>query len=386
MNLDILSDIRVLDLSRFLPGPYCAMLLADFGAEVIKIEPPNGEPVRMLPPFLDNLESTYFFAFNRNKKSLCLNLRSERGKKIFLNLCEKADVLIETFRPGLAKKIGIDFETVYQHNERLIYCSITGYGQESFMGTEPGHDINFLALSGALDVCGLKDRPVLPGFQAGDIGGGSLPAFSAILLALLAREKTGKGQYIDCSMTDSMFFYLPVLMAEYWATKESPKRGKFILSGNFANYSIYETKDKRFIAVGALEEQFWRRFTEKLEHPEWGDDYFEVIQDPDYRKKVAKLILTKTQKQWTRIFKNTGCCVTPVYSIPEAEKFMEKRMVSHIDGYKVIGNPLKLSLNPPIVPQRPAPSLGQDTESLLSELLNYTKGKINSLRDEGIIY
>ena len=175
-------------------------------------------------------------------------------------------------------------------------------------------------------------------------------------------------------------------MAEYWATEEPPKRGKFILSGNFANYSIYETKDQRFIAVGALEEQFWRRFTENLGHPEWGDDYFEVIQDPDYRKKVAKLILTKTQEQWIKIFKNTSCCVTPVYSIPEAEKFMEERMISHIDGYKVIGNPLKLSLNPPIVPQRPAPSLGQDTETLLSELLNYKKGKINSLRDEGIIF
>ncbi len=362
------------------------MLLADFGAEVIKIEPPNGEPVRMLPPFLDNLESTYFFAFNRNKKSLCLNLRSERGKEIFLSLCEKADVLIETFRPGLAKKIGIDFETVCQTNERLIYCSITGYGQDSFMGTEPGHDINFLALSGALDICGLKDRPVLPGFQSGDIGGGSLPAFSAILLALLAREKTGKGQYIDCSMTESMFFYLPVLMAEYWATKEPPKRGKFILSGNFANYSIYETKDRRFIAVGALEEQFWRRFTEKLGHPEWGDDYFEVVQDHEYRKKIAELILTKTQKEWIRIFKNTSCCVTPVYSIPEAEKFMEKRMISHIDGYKVIGNPLKLSINPPNVPKGPAPSLGQDTESLLSEILNYTKEKINNLKDGGVIY
>lgn len=362
------------------------MLLADFGAEVIKVESPKGDPVRMYPPFLDNQQSAYHFAFNRNKKSLSLDLQTVRGKDIFFELCEKADVLVESFRPGVTGKMGIDYETVEQYNDRLIYCSITGYGQDSSMGTEPGHDINFLSLSGVLNLCGLQDKPVLPGIQVGDVGGGSFPAFSSILLALLAREKSGKGQHIDCSMTDSMFFYLPVIMAEYWALDLSPGRGEFILSGNRANYSIYETRDHKFISVGALEEKFWRRVTEKLGRPDWGNDYFEVVQDPDYRKKVADIILTKTRDEWMDLFSGSGCCVTPVHTIPEAEQFMQSRMVSRVSDYKVIGNPLKLSKNPPNVVKRPAPDLGQDTEVLLTDLLDYTEQRIEELKNDGIIH
>ncbi|MFX0095854.1 MAG: CaiB/BaiF CoA transferase family protein [Candidatus Hodarchaeota archaeon] len=386
MSLDVLSHIRVLDLSRLLPGPYCTMLLADFGAEVIKIEPPKGDPVRMFPPFLDNHESAYYVAFNRNKKSLSLNLRKDEGKKLLLRLCQKADVLVESFRPGVTKQMGIDFETVHHYNERLIYCSISGYGQESPMNNEPGHDINFLSISGILDLCGPKNQPVLPGIQVGDIGGGSLPAFAAILLALMAREKTGQGQYVDCSMTDNLFFYLPVIMAEYWVSNEPPTRGEFILSGSYANYSIYKTKDQKFISVGALEENFWRRFVEKLGYPEWGDDYLEVIFNQDYRKKVAEIILTRSQDEWLRIFKGSNCCVTPVYSIVEAEKYMASRMIAQNKGYNVISNPFKLTMTPPIMARNPAPSLGHDTESVLSSLLNYSKKEIKRLGREGIVY
>jgi crotonobetainyl-CoA:carnitine CoA-transferase CaiB-like acyl-CoA transferase len=363
------------------------MLLADFGAEVIKIESTSGgDPVRMFPPFLDNMESSYYFAFNRNKKSLSIDLRQEQGKEIIFKLCQKADVLVESFRPGVPKQMGIDFETINQLNERLVYCSITGYGQDSSMGAQPGHDINFLSLSGVLDLCGLGDRPVLPGIQVGDIGGGSFPAFSTILLALMVQEKTGKGQYIDCSITDSLFFYMPVIMAENWGLNEPPKRGEFVLSGNYANYGIYETMDNKFISLGAVEEKFWRRFVERLGHPEWGDDYFDMIRDRDYRKKVAEIITTKTRDEWVKIYEGSNCCLTPVYSLPEAEKFMDKRrMITKIEGQKVISNPLKLS-NYTNVERKPAPSLGQDTGPLLADLLDYTKEEITKLKEEGTIF
>jgi len=384
MNSDILSGIRVLDLSLFLPGPYCTVILADFGAEVIKVEPPRGEGLRWYPPFLENDESAYFFAFNRNKKSLTLDLRSSRGKEIFLELCQEADVIVEGFRPGVTRQMGIDYESVSQLNEQLIYCSITGYGQDSPMGDEPGHDINFQAVAGTLDICGIE-RPVLPGIPIGDVGGGTFPALSSILLALIARGKTGKGQYIDISMADSLFFYLPIVMANSWGMDQPAGRGEFNLSGSYGNYAVYETKDHKFVSLGALEQKFWRRFTEKIGQPEWGEKYADVVLDKDFSKKIAVIIATKTREEWVKIFEGSKCCFTPVNSMKEAEKYMESRMLTHLDGQKIIGNPLKLSLNPPDVTRNPAPSLGQNTNEILVELLDYSEEQLDELRDDNVI-
>src|SRR6185436_18722250 len=253
-----LDGIKVLDLTRLLPGAVATMMLGDFGADVLKIEEPGtGDPARHSRAGIKQ-PGAYFLVTNRNKRSLTLNLKTAAGQEIFLKLAQQADVVIESFRPGVMERLGVGYEILQQHNPRLIYCAITGYGQEGPYRTKPGHDVNYISTAGVLSVIGAKDGPpLIPGVQLADLAGGSLHAVIGVLLALQARERTGAGQMVDVSMMDGVLSLLYVPFASYLANGAAPLRGNEGLSGKYACYQLYETKDGRYLSLGALEPKFW---------------------------------------------------------------------------------------------------------------------------------
>ena len=254
-----LAGITVLDLSRLLPGPYCSMMLADHGARVIAIEDKR---------FI--ADDLFITTVNRNKEHMSLNLKTLEGKEIFFRLVERADVLLEGFRPGVVHRLDIDYDTVCKINSKIIYCSITGYGQTGPCRDRAGHDVNYLAHSGVLDLIGEPDRPPsIPGVQIPDIAGGGMNAAIGILLALMARERTGKGQYIDISMTDAMVSLLTLTLYLQQRTGEDPKRGETLLSHRYACYNTYETADGRYLSIGAVENRIWKFFCEHLKVQEY---------------------------------------------------------------------------------------------------------------------
>jgi crotonobetainyl-CoA:carnitine CoA-transferase CaiB-like acyl-CoA transferase len=370
-----LQSIRVLDLSRLLPGPFCTMLLADFGAEVIKIEAPElGDYARHYEPKIDE-NSVMFHSLNRNKKSVTLDLKTDEGKDQFLQMVGKADVVVESFRPGVMKRLGLDFPVLEKINPRLIYCAISGYGQTGPYAEMPGHDINYISYAGLLELMGEKDgKPIVPAVQVADLAGGAYPAVTGILLALLEREKSGKGQFIDISMMDGVISLLQSTLPNYLMKNIPSKRGEQMLSGGLACYEVYQTKDGRWLAVGALEMKFWRIFCQKLGKPEW----IPLLNEPDevqYKLKhdIQNVIYTKTLEEWMDIFDDAEACVSPVLNFAELvnhPQVQARKMFEAIeqDGIPVkhIGIPIKLSRTPGKI-RAAAPKLGEHTEYYLNQ-------------------
>lgn len=370
-----LQSIRVLDLSRLLPGPFCTMLLADFGAEVIKIEAPElGDYARHYEPKIDE-NSVMFHSLNRNKKSVTLDLKTDEGKDQFLQMVGKADVVVESFRPGVMKRLGLDFPVLEKINPRLIYCAISGYGQTGPYAEMPGHDINYISYAGLLELMGEKDgKPIVPAVQVADLAGGAYPAVTGILLALLEREKSGKGQFIDISMMDGVISLLQSTLPNYLMKNIPSKRGEQMLSGGLACYEVYQTKDGRWLAVGALEMKFWRIFCQKLGKPEW----IPLLNEPDevqYKLKhdIQTVMYTKTLAEWMDIFEDAEACVSPVLTFAELVNHPQvqvRRMFETIeqDGIPVkhIGIPIKLSRTPGKI-RAAAPKLGEHTEYYLNQ-------------------
>lgn len=372
-----LQSIRVLDLTRLLPGPYCTMLLADFGAEVIKVEDPKmGDYARNYEPKLDE-NSALFHSLNRNKKSVCLNLKSQEGKDNLLKMVEKADVIIESFRPGVMERLGIDYEKLKVINPGLIYCAITGYGQTGPYVNYPGHDLNYISYAGLLHLMGDKDgKPVVPTTQIADIGGGGLPATVGILLALLERGKSGKGQFIDISMMDGVISWLQTLLPDYLSNQVSPKRGEQPLDGGLAGYEVYETKDARWLSVGALEPKFWKAFCSGIGR----DDFIPLLEAPLHEQhwlkyEIQLIIHQKTLSEWLEIFSGTESCVSPVLTFEEMTQdpqVIARDMIQTVDyetlkQVKQIGIPIKLSETPGEI-RTQAPKLGEHTEEVLKEI------------------
>ena len=372
----VLQAIRVLDLTRLLPGPYCTLMLADFGAEVIKVEDPvAGDYLRDFEPKLD-ADSAVFHSLNRNKKSICLDLKTEKERSHFLKLVETADVVMESFRPGVMKRLGLDYETLKQINPRLIYCAITGYGQTGPYKNKPGHDINYLSYAGLLHVMGEKDRkPVIPATQIADIGGGAYPAIAGILLALFEREKTGKGQLVDVSMLDGVVSWMHMLLPNVFAEREVT-RGEELLNGGFACYQVYETKDSRFLSMGGIEQKFWKVFCEGIER----QDFIDCLDAPKEKQKqmiheTQTIIARKTLEEWLDIFSEKEACVTPVKIMEETledSQLQAREMIQTIahpelGNMKQIGNPIKLSESPKET-FLPAPKRGEHTELILREI------------------
>src|SRR5690625_3462411 len=351
-----LTSVRVLDLTRLLPGPYCTMILADFGAEVMKIEQPvMGDYARSLGPKIGEI-SAFFHSLNRNKKSVTLDLKSSTDKETFLEMVDDADVVVESFRPGVMKKLGLDYETLKKRNPGLIYCAITGYGQTGPYKDKPGHDLNYIGYTGLLNLMGRSDGPpIVPATTIADIGGGALPAAIGILIALFNRKETGEGQFVDIGMMDGVISWLQTVLPEYLATGESPSRGEQLLDGGNANYNVYETKDGRYLAVGAVEEKFWEKFCQTIGR----EDFIPLLHAPlhkQYQLKadVQKVIIEKSLAEWMDVFSNVEACVSPVNTLEEmvndpqvnAREMIQTIIDEKLGEIKQIGIPIKLSKTP----------------------------------------
>jgi crotonobetainyl-CoA:carnitine CoA-transferase CaiB-like acyl-CoA transferase len=376
-----LSGITVIDLSRLLPGPYCSMLLADHGARVIAIESKQ---------FL--ADGLFIKTINRNKEHMSLNLKSETGRQIFFKLIEKADVLLEGFRPGVVDRLGIDYQSVRKLNPKIIYCSITGYGQDGVFRNRVGHDVNYLGYAGVLNLIGEPDRPPsIPGVQIADIAGGGMNAAIGILLALFAREKSGKGQYIDISMTDGMVGFLPAVLYFNQLTGQDPRRGDTLLSHRYACYNTYETADGRFLSIGAVENRFWKALCEHF-----GVEHYAALQyDDSHRKEILEFMRStfrkKTLDEWDAELGDLEICWGRVQTFTEVLRdplFREREMFLDLqekDGAKqpTIGVPVKLSATPGSV-RSPAVDFGESTTAILKEL-GYTQDQITAFAEKEVI-
>lgn len=325
-----LSGLLVLDFTTLLPGPLAALMLAEAGAEVIKIERPGGEDMRRFPPVV-NGESAPFALLNRGKRGLTLDLKAETDRAKLIPLLKRADILIEQFRPGVMARLGLGYADVQKLNPRLIYCSISGYGQSGPRSDEAGHDINYIGNSGLLDLQpGPIERPVVPPMLAADIAGGSFPAVINILLALRGRDQSGMGCQLDIAMTDAMFTFAWYALALGTASGHFPKPGEMWLVGGSPRYQLYPTKDGRIVACGAIEQKFWMAFTTAIGLPE---ALVDDRRDPkSTRDAVAMLIVARSADEWRPIFATADCCVTIVVSLEQAMRdphFVERGLFAH---------------------------------------------------------
>ncbi len=376
-----LSGITVIDLSRLLPGPYCSMILADHGARVIAIESKQ---------FI--ADGLFFNTINRNKEHMTLNLKTSEGKQIFFQLIEKADVVLEGFRPGVVDRLGVDYESVRKMNPKIIYCSITGYGQNGPFRDRVGHDVNYLSYAGVLNLIGEPDRPPsIPGIQIADIAGGGMNAAIGILLALFARENTGNGQYIDISMTDGMIGFLPVALYFQQLTGQDPRRADALLSHRYACYNSYETADGRFLSIGAVENRFWKRLCDHFDVPE----YATLQYDDSRRREILDFMRftfkKKTLDEWDAELADLEICWGRVQTFSEVlddPLFREREMILELQGkagkkQAAIGVPVKLSDTPGSV-RSAAVDFGENTTAVLKEL-GYTQDRITEFTKKDVI-
>jgi crotonobetainyl-CoA:carnitine CoA-transferase CaiB-like acyl-CoA transferase len=372
-----LSGITVIDLSRLLPGPYCTMLLADHGAQVIAMEDPR---------YRDSGE--FVAPVYRNKRHMTLNLKSDAGREIFFKLAENADVVVEGFRPGVVKRLGVDYASVCRTNPEIVYCSITGYGQTGSMKHAAGHDVNYLSRAGLLDLMGEKNRPpAIPGIQIADLVGGGMNGALGILMALFHRERTGQGQHIDISMTDGMLGLLPAVQFFQTLFGTEQTRGDTFLAHRYACYNTYATADNRYLAVGAVENRFWQNLCDCIGKPEYGSLQY----DEAHREEIITFLRStfegKTLDQWEREFKGLDVCVTPVRTVAEAlvdPLFAQRGMTHEMEGgISTLGIPVKLGETPGRIDSAP-PAFGEHTDQVLEEL-GYDKEKIARLRREGVV-
>lgn len=322
---------------------------------------------------------------------MSLNLKRPEGQEIFFRLVDKADVLLEGFRPGVVNRLGIDYDTVKNINPKIIYCSITGYGQTGNYRSRVGHDVNFLSHSGVLDLIGEPDRPPsIPGVQIADIAGGGMNAAIGILLALLAREKTGKGQYIDISMTDGMLSMLPLTLFLRERTGQDPKRGETLLSHRYAFYNTYETSDGRCLSIGAVENRFWKLLCEQLGVPEYAPLQYDENQRLEILDFMRTTFKQKTLAEWETALADLDVCWGPIQNLSEVLEdpfFREREMVVEIEEKNgqtttTLGVPVKLSETPGSIRTAPV-GFGESTASILREL-GYTEDQIQSFADKGV--
>ncbi len=396
-----IEGIKVLDLSRLAPGPYCTMILGDLGADVLKVEEagsPSGRRAEQagaagtsLPRML-NPDSPHF-SLNRNKRSIAINLKSEEGKEVFYKLAKEADVLVEEMRPGVSKRLGIDYETLKGINPRIIYCSITGYGQTGPYRDMVGHDINYISMAGALSTIGAKGGPpAIPLNILADYAGGGMHAAIGILAALLAREKTGRGQYLDVAMTDGVVSLFAWIYSDYFARGNLPERGAYFVSGAVPYYDVYETKDGKYVTIGCIEPWFYANLCRALER----EDLISHQDAPgpkleEIRREFVGIFRSKTRAEWFDLLSKIDVCVGKVLTLDEAERdpqLLAREMFVELDHpeagkVKQVGISLKLSETPGSIRCFP-PRRGQHTEDVLKEL-GYDAKRISTLRQKGSV-
>ena len=363
------------------------MVLRDLGVSVVKIENPDGgDELRAMPPFREGM-SVFFSAINRGKKSVALNLKHDDGRDIFLKLAGKADIVVDGFRPGVAARLGVDYESLRVAKPDIVYCSITGYGQDGPYRNRAGHDLNYLGYAGVASLTGCHDGSLsIPGVQIADIGCGAMMAVTGILSALYRRDNTGEGAYIDVSMLDAAVAWIPFQIAEYFATGEVPGPGNWMLSGKFPCYNLYKTKDQRYLAVGALERKFWVNLCEALGHPELVDRQFAVDSDGEAVKNgLSKIFATKTRDEWVTFLGEKDVCVGPVNTLDEA---IHDQQIQHRDTIDRTGTPVPYVPFPvrfrDAVPPKyqSAPTLGEHTNEMLLSL-GYNEEELRELAASG---
>ncbi len=398
--MSLLAGIRVLDLSLQLPGPFCTLMMADHGADVVKVD----EPVpRVRNPFAGDAPGMGPMDryLNRGKRSLTLNLKTDEGREIFRTLAARADVVVEGFRPGVVERLGVDFETLSSVNPRLVYCSISGYGQTGPMREAAGHDINYISMAGILGLCGERGGdPAVPPVQIGDLFGGAMMALSGILMALLARQATGTGRWVDVSMTDGAAAMLSIHSAIYLSTGTPPERGNMMLTGMFPCYGIYRCADGRHLSLGALEPWFWERLVTALGRGDLREGQYAFGEEGSrVRKELGAIFAGRTRDEWIRFFEGTDVCLAPVLDLPEAlddphlrERGMIVDVESPLGGIdRQVGFPLKFRSADPVpggrdpggAPRR-APRLGEHDEEILREI-GCSAERIARLRESGVI-
>jgi crotonobetainyl-CoA:carnitine CoA-transferase CaiB-like acyl-CoA transferase len=385
MSQTPLSDIRVLDLTRLLPGPYCSLLLAHLGAEVIKVETPRiGDYSRYLPPEIGG--DALFASVNRGKKSVALNYRNPRGRQLLLELVQTADVFLEGFRPGRVGHWEIGYDDLRSSNPRLIYCSLSGYGQQGPYSQRAGHDLNYIAAGGLLGLNGSAGGPPIPpSAQIADLAGGMLAAI-AILAALLRRERTGRGEYLDVALLDAVVSWaMPMATSGYLRGGPAPERGRMPLAGGLPCYNVYRTSDGGYLALGALEPPFWSAFCQASGHPELLGRQFDYEAIP----LVAELFATRSQTEWFRVLGEQDACLEPVLSIPQMAahpQVVSRGLVippgePSRENRAALGSPLHLEGLPRL---GDPPALGAQTRELLGQL-GSSPEELEELEARGII-
>jgi alpha-methylacyl-CoA racemase len=391
-----LSGIRVLDLSRLLPGAYASQMLADFGADVIKIEEPGiGDYGRILLSGSSDM-NLYFLAINRNKRSMTLNLKSAEGREVFLRLVRGADVVLESFRPGVMERLGLGYEQLREAQPGIVYCAISGYGQDGPYRLRAGHDLNYAGYAGLLHYNRSKNgEPTMPPTQIGDLAGGSFMAVIGILTALMGRGQNGEGRMVDVSMTEGVMALLPTAATTYLSTGVAPMPGRDALDGGLPCYNIYETQDGKHVTLGALEYKFWHTFCTRIGHLELLP--FHAPVGPGEREEAIDMLRaifkTKTRDEWLAELADIDACLGPVYTLEEAmndPQAIERGtsvtgQVSSEDERTFRTLPSFPRISGVEQEQRyPPPTLGEHTHALLAEV-GYSEAEIEQMRTGGVI-
>ena len=378
----------VLDLSRLAPGSFCTMILGDLGADILKVE----EPRQGRLVVSDKERTVAYDALDRNKRSIVLNLKSKPGRKILHHLAQRADVIVEGFRPGVVKRLGVDYDTIKGINPRLVYCSLSGYGQDGPYHNLPGHDVNFLSVGGALAIIGTPDgAPIIPSNLLADFAAGAMNAAIGILAALMARGRTGRGQFVDIGMADGVVSLMAFTLRSYFESGVVPQRGKELLAGGVPFYSVYETKDGKYISIGCIEPPFYENLCralgrEDLIAHQWagGEKREEIF------SAFREIFGTRTRDDWFDYLRQWDICVAKVNELDELAtdpQLIHRHMILELDHPKFgkvrqPGISIKLSQNPGST-RSFGPLPGQHTEEVLLQL-GYSEEDIEQLRKEGV--
>jgi alpha-methylacyl-CoA racemase len=398
-----LDGIRVLDLSRLLPGGFCSLLLADFGADVLKVEDTGmGDYIRWSPPYYegahDSAKSALFLSLNRNKRSIRIDLKNERGREALLALVREYDVVLESFRPGVLDRLGVGYERMREENPRIVYCAISGYGQDGPKRDASGHDMNYLGLIGLLGLTGERGgEPVQAAGQIADLGGGALMAAFGILAALRERDGgggqpgSGEGQLVDVSMADGALSWLAMVAASYFAGEDVPRRGELPLAGSLICYRPYECSDG-WISLGALEPKFWQGFCRGVGREDLIAAQFERPGSAVHAQ-VEEIFKGRTREQWEAFARKNDCCLEPVLELDEAlssELVQAREMVVELDQpgaerpVRQLGLPVKLTRTPGDHARLPGPALGEHTEQVLLAA-GYSESDVAELLADGAV-